>query len=726
MKTKFQSQKGSLLLVTLIGLIVITLLGLAFLKGSGADLKVSGDNSKNTDASYVADSGIQRVMENVKRQIGFYRNDVDFLHLRPMNYSTTPWTPTLLTKVSYSGSYDRTNFKTQCLSVNSSDACEYLADLEELSVGLGSNIDSNYNVELLSMDRRIAPPASSSDKEPWNRDLGEVKIPDSLSSGYAGLNTNVRIYGGRIKATDNSGRTTSVKDFKMIIYGIPIFQWLELSDDCITVTAASSSNTGRMHSNTCFRAATIGSNKLSPLDFNSGTKTLTTSGKIWKISRLEDTGGSWFFNYGNSGISVEAVSTSPRSFVDFQTHLADAFTTNPSDYTVSISTADIAKAANDGVTRWKEDDPDGYTYYSQRVNASDSEFNDRLADKVSPINLSYYDELKKDGFQVSDIIQPLGMNSKGTPDSAYLQQVKKIVTADVRIVDGKLVDLFGTEITSPTASGYYDISKFVTPKPNNFYNPVFGRNANITEIDVGALKSNYPNVSQIYVGSTVPQQGEIHFPTPNCTGTTGGGSTHPAKCINASGVPCGSCVASNTGTYEAVKVVNGAYLPANGLTITTNTAALVQGNYNLDQPPSIVGKPAAILSDTIQFLSNDWDTTGSTGWNPSNVTGPKSGSATTYNFAYMTGAVLPLIEKWDNKDLWRKTSQISFWKPVNFPPKAGSTVVNDWQFRALANFFTGANWTTRQNTSFGINPPPGTDFTILVQLQSVVPVEDAK
>jgi hypothetical protein len=82
---------------------------------------------------------------------------------------------------------------------------------------------------------------------------------------------------------------------------------------------------------------------------------------------------------------------------------------------------------------------------------------------------------------------------------------------------------------------------------------------------------------------------------------------------------------------KGIVLKNGSELPA-GLTVVSNGPVYVQGDYNAKpSDPAYVKKPAAIIADAVNLLSNSWN----------NSKGPSSGlpnaSATTYNFAMITG-----------------------------------------------------------------------------------------
>lgn len=78
----------------------------------------------------------------------------------------------------------------------------------------------------------------------------------------------------------------------------------------------------------------------------------------------------------------------------------------------------------------------------------------------------------------------------------------------------------------------------------------------------------------------------------------------------------------------AVRLVNGATLPNNGLTVATPNPIYIQGNYNT------ANKSAAILADAVNILSNNWNDT-----NHDKSLSNRKATATTVNTAIFTGIV---------------------------------------------------------------------------------------
>jgi len=94
-----------------------------------------------------------------------------------------------------------------------------------------------------------------------------------------------------------------------------------------------------------------------------------------------------------------------------------------------------------------------------------------------------------------------------------------------------------------------------------------------------------------------------------------------------------------SGVLPAVRLVNGATLPANGLTVATPNPLYVQGHYNAPDgyrgtTNTVFTKPAALIADAITILSGNWNDA-----NSSKSISYRPASDTTVNAAFMAGIV---------------------------------------------------------------------------------------
>ena len=191
----------------------------------------------------------------------------------------------------------------------------------------------------------------------------------------------------------------------------------------------------------------------------------------------------------------------------------------------------------------------------------------------------------------------------------------------------------------------------------------------------------------------------------------------------------------NMGSSDAIRLVNGGTLPNNGLSVVTDGALYVQGDYNTgttyttdstgkvsglgNQPASdnslastslttVTGytqKPAAVIGDAVTILSNNWKDATSGGGDTVNIA-----SSTTMNAAIVSGIVTStstadsggaqnfprFLENWYNKNFAYLGSMCELYASTDFTgPYGRSNVyiqpIRNWQFDK--NLLT--------------NPPPG-------------------
>ena len=64
-KHRFQNQKGAILVVALLLLLVMTILGISLVNTATFDIQVSGNERVRTDAFYAAEAGIQRAINQL-------------------------------------------------------------------------------------------------------------------------------------------------------------------------------------------------------------------------------------------------------------------------------------------------------------------------------------------------------------------------------------------------------------------------------------------------------------------------------------------------------------------------------------------------------------------------------------------------------------------------------------------------------------------------------------
>ena len=179
-------------------------------------------------------------------------------------------------------------------------------------------------------------------------------------------------------------------------------------------------------------------------------------------------------------------------------------------------------------------------------------------------------------------------------------------------------------------------------------------------------------------------------------------------------------------TKRAIRLKNGASLPTGGLTIASNNAVYIQGDYNTGSTsttkpasdnspsdptqPTVSGytrQPAAVLADAVMVLSNAWSDSNST-----KDISYRLATPTTVNTAIVAGIVPSgtsgtnysggaenyprFLEDWGNDTLTYYGSMVQLWTSQQFTGIWGSAnvyspPVRQWYF----------------DTNFQVNPPPG-------------------
>jgi len=156
---------------------------------------------------------------------------------------------------------------------------------------------------------------------------------------------------------------------------------------------------------------------------------------------------------------------------------------------------------------------------------------------------------------------------------------------------------------------------------------------------------------------------------------------------------------NDAGTYEpAVRLVNGSTINSStGLTVVTNDPVYVQGDYN-----TVNKKAAAVISDSLNLLSNNWNDANSTLDQNSRVS-----TQTTYNCAFIAGIKTTtdtsyngglenyprLHEKWSGVNLNITGSFVALWNSAiatgNWSNASYSPPIRNWNYDTSFNNTTG-------------------------------------
>jgi hypothetical protein len=279
------------------------------------------------------------------------------------------------------------------------------------------------------------------------------------------------------------------------------------------------------------------------------------------------------------------------------------------------------------------------------------------------------------------------MIEKGTAgDSQALKDAKLYYKADLIIENGaaKKGDMSGCDPKTITIQTFYDAREKKT--------------MTVTQVDVGLLK----------VCGKAPANGILYVSKDSGVSTLGG-----------------------------VRLVNGAQLPSQGLTVVSENPVYVQGDYNIKDKngnlrtvttPSADLISAAVLGDAITVLSNDWEKKGYDK-KGKDVTSKRPADKTTVNAAFATGPnaetvpesgygggkdggqfnnLIRFLEDWNGVDMNYNGSLVALWH---------SQQATEW-WRCCGdtgdNFFRPPNRNWTYDTLFNTSPPPGTPMGIII------------
>ena len=170
---------------------------------------------------------------------------------------------------------------------------------------------------------------------------------------------------------------------------------------------------------------------------------------------------------------------------------------------------------------------------------------------------------------------------------------------------------------------------------------------------------------------------------------------------------------------SGVRVVNGATLPPQGLTVATPAPLYVQGNYNV--PPSALGTtnttgtfPASFASDAVTVLSTNWNDA-----NGSLTLSSRMAGNTTVNAAFLTG-IVPSCSTSDSGGLENIPRFLEDWSTVSKTFTYNGSIVCMFYSQVATNYWVGIgsppdiynppvrNWALDQNYQTETKLPPAT------------------
>src|SRR5262245_9055975 len=245
-------------------------------------------------------------------------------------------------------------------------------------------------------------------------------------------------------------------------------------------------------------------------------------------------------------------------------------------------------------------------------------------------------------------------------DAADLRAAKMYSKAGLKIVDGVATDQSGNGVTLPAG--------VITSK--SFFDAREDRTMSVVEVNVGLLRSS----------GAAPANGVMYVAT---TGTPG----------------------------AAVRLVNGAQLPSQGLTVVSQNPTYVQGDYN-----TVNKVPAAVLADAITVLSNRWASNGSDAKGEL-TTDNRPATPTTVNAAFALGASGESSVNQGNGQLENNIRFLEDWNDQTFTYQG--SIVDLWHSREATGrwqccgttpgqYYTAPTRIWSYDTMFNTAPPPGT------------------
>ncbi|MCI0484308.1 MAG: PilX N-terminal domain-containing pilus assembly protein [candidate division NC10 bacterium] len=305
---------------------------------------------------------------------------------------------------------------------------------------------------------------------------------------------------------------------------------------------------------------------------------------------------------------------------------------------------------------------------------------------IPPIPDALYDPMN------ADKSSHLMIEKGSATDSQALKDAKIYYQADLRIVDDKAYDKAGNTVN---INGCKDANNKQAVRKESFWDNREKITMQVTQIDVGALTAC----------GVMPKSGIVYA------------SAKPGS--------------PNKG--DGVRLVNGAQLPTQGLTIVSDNPVYVMGDYNTKDKngnlrttstPLTDLVPAAVLGDAVTILSNNWEKNGYDK-KGDQVVEKRPASATTVNAALAMGpsdeAVpgsgngngglqnLPrFLENWGDIPFTYNGSLVALWHSL-----VATEAFRCCNFGDPNYYFRPPNRIWKYDTLFDTQIPPGTPMGII-------------
>ena len=273
----------------------------------------------------------------------------------------------------------------------------------------------------------------------------------------------------------------------------------------------------------------------------------------------------------------------------------------------------------------------------------------------------------------ADVSSHLMIEKGSAGDSPELKDAKMYYEADLIIEKEKAYDQAGNEVKIDKCK---DAEGKKAVRKEKFYDAREKQEMEVTQIDVGALTAC----------GLMPANGILYA-------TANEKDSSPNK-------------------EDGIRLVNGAELPSQGLTVVSENPVYVQGDYN-----TVNKVPAAVLADAITVLSNAWgpidyDDKGE------DKTSERKAAETTVNAAFALGPHAEAEPGAGNGEFNNVIRFLEDWNNVNFNYKG--SVVALWHSQQATTPWRSSgyyrppirNW--GYDTLFDTNPPPGTPMGIVI------------
>ncbi len=296
-------------------------------------------------------------------------------------------------------------------------------------------------------------------------------------------------------------------------------------------------------------------------------------------------------------------------------------------------------------------------------------FGDRVQDSsmgvqeiLPPIPDALYDPKN------ADTSSHLMIEKGSAADSQALKDAKLYYKADLIIEGTKAYDQAGTEVK---LDGCKDAKGKKAVREEEFYDGREKTDMEVTQVDIGALTAC----------GVMPANGILY-----------------------------------ASAKEGIRLVNGAELPKQGLTVVSENPVYVQGDYN-----TVNKVPAAVLADAVTVLSNNWEKKGYDK-KGDEKTSKRPADKTTVNAAFATGPshesvmdksngqmnnLIRFLEDWNGVDFTYNGSLVALWH---------SQQATEW-FRCCGDdgdhYYRPPNRIWSYETLFNTNQPPGAPMGII-------------